>query len=181
MNLSPKNYQAFSVTGDGGRLRQIFAPVSVSLSREIANIFHLPTPVIAVNSLWDTGASITSISKKLAGQLSLPAVGRQKIQCAGEPYESCIYQIDLILPNKVGFSNVKVTEFKDSDKFDVLVGMDIITSGDFAITNANNITVCSFRIPPNIEHIDYVKDHQNTASAQKAIQKFKRREKHRRH
>ncbi|GHU96307.1 hypothetical protein FACS189479_09990 [Spirochaetia bacterium] len=32
---------------------------------------------------------------------------------------------------------------------------DILASGDTAITNANNETVFSFRIPPDMVHIDF--------------------------
>ena len=39
---------------------------------------------------------------------------------------------------------------------DVLIGMDIITLGDFAVTNRDGITVMSFRTPAQ-GRIDYVK------------------------
>jgi hypothetical protein len=47
-------------------------------------------------------------------------------------------------------------EFTSDKMFDILIGMDIITLGDFAITNANHRTVVSFRIPPDTKHIDFV-------------------------
>ena len=39
---------------------------------------------------------------------------------------------------------------------DVLIGMDVITSGDFAVSNHNGKTVFSFRVP-SVETTDYVK------------------------
>jgi hypothetical protein len=51
---------------------------------------------------------------------------------------------------------VRVTEFESNDRFDILIGLDIITIGDFSITNHNGKTVVSFRIPSDTYHIDYV-------------------------
>ena len=41
--------------------------------------------------------------------------------------------------------------------FDVIVGMGIITRGDFSITNVNGLTHMSFRIP-SISIVDYVEE-----------------------
>ena len=43
------------------------------------------------------------------------------------------------------------------DGFDVLIGMDIITKGDFAITNPDGTTKFSFRIPSQAD-IDFVRE-----------------------
>jgi len=40
--------------------------------------------------------------------------------------------------------------------FDIIIGMDILTQGDLAITNHDHRTVVSFRVPPDSKHIDYV-------------------------
>ena len=48
-----------------------------------------------------------------------------------------------------------VTSGKLSDT-DFLIGMDIITLGDFSVTNVDNATTFSFRYP-SCETIDYVK------------------------
>ena len=45
---------------------------------------------------------------------------------------------------------------------DVLIGMDIITQGDFSITNKDQKTVFSFRFPSET-HTDYVKEHNHRA------------------
>ncbi len=41
---------------------------------------------------------------------------------------------------------------------DVLIGMDIITQGDVAITNLGGNTVFSFRIPSQ-KQVDFVQEH----------------------
>ncbi|MBI4382812.1 MAG: SEC-C domain-containing protein [Nitrospinae bacterium] len=63
-------------------------------------------------------------------------------------YKMCIY-----IPNGVYFDSVHVTEGEIAGG-DVLIGMDIISKGDFAVTNKENTTVFSFRIP-SLEHIDF--------------------------
>ena len=64
------------------------------------------------------------------------------------------YLVSIALPNKVGFSSVRVTK-GEIPGADVLIGMDIIGAGDFSVTNSGGITKFSYRTP-SIEHIDYV-------------------------
>ena len=68
------------------------------------------------------------------------------------------YLVGIILPNKVAFPSVKVSK-GNVHGFDVLIGMDIIGSGDFAVTNKDGKTVFSFRTP-SMGVIDFVKDSQ---------------------
>lgn len=56
----------------------------------------------------------------------------------------------------MAFQFVKVTEGVLSG-FDLLIGMDIITTGDFSITNVGGKTIFSFRVP-SIKELDYVKE-----------------------
>ena len=62
--------------------------------------------------------------------------------------------MNIRLPNGVGFSGIRVTlgELGDAD---MLIGMDIINQGDFAVTNSNGKTKFSFRIPSQAD-IDFV-------------------------
>ena len=46
---------------------------------------------------------------------------------------------------------------------DLLIGMDIINLGDFAITNKDGVTMLSF-IMPSLNHIDFVKLLEETAA-----------------
>ena len=76
-----------------------------------------------------------------------------------------------MLPNNVGIAYVEVTE-GDLMGEDVLIGMDIITRGDFAITNVGGKTTFSFRIP-SVETIDYCKQGNQPSVPQKPIVKTK--------
>lgn len=65
------------------------------------------------------------------------------------------YLVDIVLPNNLLKKNVQVTEGK-LNGFDVLIGMDIISLGDFVLTHRDNNTVFSFQIPATHEY-DFVK------------------------
>jgi len=64
--------------------------------------------------------------------------------------------VDIGLPNKVIIQSVIAIEVDGlSIDCDALIGMDIITLGDFSITNHKGKTCMSFRVP-SIHEIDYV-------------------------
>jgi hypothetical protein len=69
------------------------------------------------------------------------------------------YVVNVILPNLVHVPNLEVTKgvFQDSD---LIIGMDIITLGDFAVTNFGGVTKFSFRVP-SLRHIDFVEEAAN--------------------
>ncbi len=67
--------------------------------------------------------------------------------------KSCIWHFGIQVQH---IENVMIASGKLGQGMDILIGMDIITLGDFAITNYNNKTVFSFRFPSS-EVIDFVK------------------------
>jgi hypothetical protein len=99
---------------------------------------------------------MSSVSKGLANHLGLRAVDMCQVQGVGGPQKSSVYLIDILLPSKVGINNVRVTEFLDNGSFSMIIGMDIIKLGDFAISNKDRKTMVSFRIPPSDDPIDFV-------------------------
>ena len=108
-------------------------------------------------ALWDTGSTMTVISDELASKLNLEPVGEMVAETAGGRYKANKYILSLHLPNRLNIENVMIASGKLGPGIDILIGMDIITLGDFAITNYNNKTVFSFRFPSS-EVIDFVKN-----------------------
>lgn len=107
-------------------------------------------------ALWDTGATNSMITEKVAKRCNLVPTGFIQVSTAGGLIEeSPTYLVDAYLPNKVRVENVKVAQGNLGD-VDLLIGMDIIALGDFAVTNNNGITTFSFRMP-SIERIDFTK------------------------
>ena len=109
-------------------------------------------------ALWDTGATNTCISKNVVNQLGLISNGKVKIKTpSGEMWVN-EYRVDIKLVNEnVIVDNVYVTDSEIGNQgLDVLVGMNIISLGDFTVSNHNGQTVFSFRIPSS-GRTDYVK------------------------
>jgi hypothetical protein len=65
------------------------------------------------------------------------------------------YLVNIYLPMNVFFPGVKVTEGVLYGDIEMLIGMDIITSGDFTITHNQGKTKMSFGIP-SVHSYDYV-------------------------
>lgn len=111
---------------------------------------------IDVIALWDTGATTCCVSEDVVKKLSLVSTGNLRISTPSSSNELVdTYLVDLLLPNDIKIDDVVVAHSKiGAQGIGLLVGMDIISKGDFLITN-NNETIFSFRMPS--EHLpDFV-------------------------
>ena len=108
-------------------------------------------------AIWDTGATNSVITSKAAQELGLRPTGMTEVHTANGVAKQNTYFVNIILPMGVGIRGVKVTEVEQllGGEANVLIGMDIIGTGDFSVTNANGVTVMSFRYPSCYE-LDYV-------------------------
>ncbi|MES2386807.1 MAG: retropepsin-like aspartic protease [Bacteroidota bacterium] len=109
-----------------------------------------------VRAVWDTGCSNTAISSRLAKLLNLRHLGYVTVQNSIKSAPRTVYGVSLWI-KEIDFHTVvfRVHEFNESEGIDVLIGMDIIKLGDFAITrDDNNNTVMSW-CHPHREHIDF--------------------------
>lgn len=70
------------------------------------------------------------------------------------------------MPNYVEVPYLMVIRGQITGDGDVLIGMDIISNGDFAVTNKDNKTVFTFRIP-SIVYIDFVKDSKEKSTTER--------------
>lgn len=110
--------------------------------------------------VWDTGATGTHISQRVVDALSLEITGFKDVTPAvGETVRQPTFDVTVYLPNKVCFGDMEVTlwNFEEGDHEDILIGMDIITTGDLAITNQEGKTNLSFRFPTR-KTINFVAD-----------------------
>ena len=108
-------------------------------------------------ALWDTGASCTVIRKGLADVLGLKPVSVRTVATSQGKFEALCYYIDVYLPNGVIVPNLLVVEAQSDNSWDVLIGMDIIGQGDFAVSNFKGKTTFTFRIPSSSE-IDFTEN-----------------------
>ena len=98
------------------------------------------------DAIWDTGANASAISLNTARKLGLTPVQTAFFSTANGRCEMPMYMVDMMLPNGRHIKDVMVSGL-NLNICDALVGMDIITQGDFHLTNDGK-TVFSFNIPP---------------------------------
>jgi len=153
---------SFTLKSDG-RLKALMTEAAIGVAFDPS--ITAPPLLRTYLAIWDTGATNTSISKKVVDECDLKPIGMAQVHTAAGTKNCRVYFISIMLRNNVGFTQVRVTE-NEVTGADVLIGMDLITQGDFAITNLNGKTVFSFRCPSN-ECIDFVKSAQSMASLPK--------------
>jgi hypothetical protein len=147
--------QALTIKANG-KLNRIITDVSVCEAFDTTAPPN-PIPTLApAKGLWDTGATRSVISQDLAATLGLRPSGTAQVLHGGGSSTSPTYLVNFLLPHGVGIVGVQVTEFPAKDPaFNVILGMDVICIGDFAVTNVSGQTWMSFRTPSS-EAIDYV-------------------------
>ncbi len=108
-----------------------------------------------VKAQWDTGATGTCISKGIVAQLGLKPTGMINVQTPSGTGTMNKYMVNLILNNEVAITNLVVMDSEIGNQgIDVLIGMDIISMGDFAVSNFDGKTQFTFRVPSQ-EHVEY--------------------------
>jgi len=107
-------------------------------------------------ALWDTGATVSVISQRVVDACGLKPIAPVEVHGVHGPSMTSAYLVNLRLPSNVLFPGLLVTlgVLRDAD---VLIGMDIIARGDFAVTNFDSKTTFTFRMPSR-GVIDFVKD-----------------------
>jgi len=138
-----------------GKPRALVTPVTVMPAFDPAQTTTHP-PGKKYNAIWDTGATNTMITQQVVDDLGLMAHAIIRVKHAGGESEREAFFANVALPNKVGIPNLKLSTGILIGAEDVLIGMDIINAGDFAITHKDGNTAFSFRMP-SLDHIDYVK------------------------
>ena len=106
------------------------------------------------NAIWDTGATNTVISQKVIDECNLKPIGKAIVHTATDVRECLTFLVSVFLPNKMFVRSLRVTQGSPGN-CDVLIGMDIIAAGDFAITHPDGKTTFSFRMPA-VGEIDFV-------------------------
>jgi len=106
-------------------------------------------------ALWDTGATNSVITQDIVDGLSLKPIGMTKVHTASHTVDAEVYMISILLPNKICIPNLRVTKGNITG-YPMLIGMDVINKGDFAVTHHQGKTSFSFRSPSLCE-IDFTK------------------------
>ena len=98
-----------------------------------------------VRALWDTGASTSCVSEKIANKAGFRPVDSGTGVTAIESKDIVFCMLDVHISDDIIIPNVKVAEFslKHHD-IDFLIGMDIISKGNLQITNKDGKTKIEF-------------------------------------
>ena len=108
--------------------------------------------------IWDTGATASVITEDVVQRCGLKPTGMTQVHGVHGTELTETFLVNIQLPNGVHFKNVRVSKGKLAGGAHALIGMDIITTGDFCITNKGGITTFTFR-HPSIAAVDYVKEY----------------------
>ena len=115
-------------------------------------------PILECQAIWDTGATSSVIPSQVVESLALKPIDVREFRGFDGKLTLCpIYLVDIALPNKFIVPGVPVAGGPNITGAEVLIGMDIISLGDFAVTNLENKTQFTFRIP-SMAKLDFVKD-----------------------
>ena len=112
-----------------------------------SDIYPLAKDIITLEGLWDTGATCSMIKKDVAERLNLTAVSQTEIHSPTGSRYCDQYYVNLHI-NDITIPKVLITNGLLFNS-DILIGMDIITQGDFIESNAGGTTKFVFRIPPS--------------------------------
>ena len=145
---------SFTLSGNG-KLGVLQSKVGVSIPFDGDPNINATTPKEYVG-VWDTGATNSVITQKVANDLDLKPIGIKEVHTASGSELQNQYMVNIILPNGVGIRNVFVTEGR-LNQIDILIGMDVITMGDFAISNEAEKTTMTFCMP-SCHNFDFVKE-----------------------
>ena len=148
MSSNNRIYHAFTTKYDG-------------LSDKLINDVYVDFEgnISLCSALWDTGATGSCISKEIATDMGLVPTGMMTIRTPSGAKNVSTYLVDIVLPNDSGGVRIKDvvvcgTEI-GAQGISVLIGMDVITIGDFAVSNFDGKTVFTYRIPSQAT-TDYV-------------------------
>lgn len=115
---------------------------------------------LTVRAVWDTGASRSLLSRRVADLLSLSYIGQLNMRTPfNAEYKCDCSQVDVIIVLGASFITlpVVVADCPHSDRdCDLLLGLDFITLGDFALSHYRGELYMSFVYPPIGAPINYV-------------------------
>lgn len=162
--LAPPAFQALTIRF-AHRAARIITEATVSPAFDPKFPPGSDFPRIPVRALWDTGATGSVVTPKVAANLKIPPTGIVKMTHAGGTISCSTYVIHLALPNHTAIAGLTVSEMPDQPPdFDIIIGMDVIGIGDLSITHVDGRTCMSFRTPSLAEN-DFVKEWNRKAFA----------------
>ena len=112
-----------------------------------------------VTGIIDTGCSNTCISEELAGIMELHPCGHTEYTVVGGDKVSVNkYMVNIMIVNTIPCGDIEAGSYhKGSDFYDVIIGMDILSKCDFAVTSANGHMKLTMEYPSKRD-LDFTKE-----------------------
>ena len=124
-------------------------------------------------ALWDTGATKSCISRNVIRTLGLVATGYCNVHTPTGKAKKRTYLVDVVLPGQIERNDIEVSESEIGKQgLGLLIGMDIINTGDFAVSNFNGNTEFGFRVP-SVENVNLIDENSKAIAAIQKIQEQK--------
>jgi hypothetical protein len=112
------------------------------LSEEKATLF--PEEFTA---LWDTGSTSSAIRNDVAIKFGLPVIGPVESSGVNGKFRTNLYLASLVLPNNIPVPEISLLGCNVNASFSIIIGMDIISQGDFLTSQNAGTLLFSFQIP----------------------------------
>ena len=103
---------------------------------------------ITCKAFWDTGATGSCISNRVAEELELVPFSKVEVRGIDSTLRKNMYMVRInIGPYTFNFQRVAEYHQVNAD-MDVCIGMDIIGTGDFSLTRKHGKIVLKYQLPP---------------------------------
>lgn len=97
-------------------------------------------------ALWDTGSEGTVVSERIVKELDLEPYGKSLIGHLNGRSTSVDYLVELILPSGQRSGLLRVNSGTIPSEVDVIIGMDVISRGDFQLLQKDGGMSFSFNL-----------------------------------
>lgn len=154
--MTGEQARSFTVRASGGLLNVLLTECHLCTGFDHRTPPAIMPIFLPYQGIWDTGATMSAISPEVIAQCDLKPIGMTKVHGVGGVHQTEVYLVNIGLPLGVAFSNIQVTRANLAPGH-VLIGMDIISRGDFSVTNRGGITIFSFRVP-SLHATDFVQE-----------------------
>ena len=96
-------------------------------------------------AMWDTGAMRSALDSCIIDDLEIKSESKRRMYYYGGETEADVFTVDIVLPAGIVVPNVSANStVLEGHDFNVIIGMDIISQGDFRIDNSSGKTVFTF-------------------------------------
>jgi len=151
------NIYVLTVINDNNIEKHIYFDVYLQLKSVPENdgySFNL-TETWKARAMVDTGATNCAITNRMMKRMGLIPQDETTISHAMGRSKTPYYIFDVVFPFEKEFEDLKVVEIADLNDCDFIIGMNILSQGDMAITSENGKLCFSFICPPREKYIDF--------------------------